>query len=94
MASRILYYLLILPISILPYPLLYIFSDFLYLVLYKLAGYRTKVVFNNVKNSFPEKDIKEQKEIMSKFYRHLCDLIVESIKGFTISEKQLKKRYP
>ena len=92
MASKILFYLIILPISILPYPVIYLLSDTLYFVLYKLVGYRTEVVLKNIKNSFPEKDAKEHKVIMSQFYRHLCDLIVESIKGFTISEKQLRKR--
>ena len=29
---------------------------------------------------------------MSDFYHHLCDIIIESLKGFTISEKDLKKR--
>lgn len=92
MASRILFYIIILPISILPYPVLYFLSDALYFILYKLLGYRTEVVLKNIKNSFPEKEDKEHKAIMSQFYRHLCDLILESIKGFTISEKQLRKR--
>ena len=92
MASKILFYLIILPISILPYPVIYLLSDLLYFILFKIVGYRTEVVFKNIKNSFPEKGAKEQKAIMAKFYRHLCDLIVESIKGFTISEKQLRKR--
>jgi len=47
---------------------------------------------NNLRNSFPDKNDKELKKIMSNYYRHLCDLIVESLKGFTISEKQIKKR--
>jgi len=92
MASKILFYLIILPISILPYPVIYLLSDLLYFILFKIVGYRTEVVLKNIKNSFPEKDAKEQKAIMAKFYKHLCDLIVESIKGFTISEKQLRKR--
>ncbi len=92
MANRILFYFIIIPISVLPYSLMYLLSDLLYLILYKVFGYRTKVVYNNIKNSFPDKDVKEHNDIMSKFYKHLCDLIVESIKGFTISEKQLKKR--
>jgi KDO2-lipid IV(A) lauroyltransferase len=35
---------------------------------------------------------KEQKEICRKFYKHFCDLILESIKTFTISDSQVKKR--
>jgi len=92
MGSKIAYYIFILPISILPYFLLYALSDFVYFVMFFLVGYRKKVVFQNIKNSFPEKTEKEHKQIMRKFYRHLCDLILESLKGFTISEKQVRKR--
>ena len=92
MITKIFYYLLILPISLLPYPLLYLFSDFLFLIMYRLIGYRKKVVFTNLKNSFPNKSDQELKAIMADFYRHLCDIIMESMKGFTISEKQLRKR--
>ena len=34
---------------------LYALSDFLYIVLYKWVGYRKKVVFENLRNSFPHK---------------------------------------
>ena len=60
--------------------------------MYKIIGYRKAVVFSNLKNSFPDKNQQEIKKIMSDFYRHLCDIIMESFKGFTISEKQLRKR--
>lgn len=92
MGSKIAYYIFILPISILPYFLLYALSDFVFLIMYYIVGYRKKVVFSNIKNSFPEKTEKEHKAIMRKFYRHLCDLILESLKGFSISEKQVRKR--
>ena len=92
MGSKLLYYLLILPISYLPFWILYGLSDFTYLVLYKLIGYRTKVVRSNLKNSFPELDQKEIKRIEAAFYRHLCDVIVEAIKAFTISEQAAEKR--
>ncbi len=93
MGSRILYYLVILPISIMPYPLLYLHSDFAFLMIYHVVGYRKKVVLKNIQNSFPEKSPEEHKKIMRKFYRHFCDLILESLKGFTISKKQLDKRF-
>jgi len=75
-----------------PFPLLYVFSDFLFFVMFRLVGYRRKVVFDNLKNSFPEKEEKELNEIEKKFFKHFCDLIVESIKGFTISEEEVLKR--
>lgn len=78
--------------SLLPFGVLYVISDILYLLLYYVAGYRKKVVVNNIKNSFPGLSMHEQNKIAKKFYRHLCDLIVESIKIFTISENEIHKR--
>ncbi len=92
MITKIFYYILILPLSLLPYPLLYLLSDIIFLIMYRVIGYRKEVVFTNLKNSFPNKSKQELKKIMSDFYRHLCDIIMESVKGFTISEKQLRKR--
>jgi len=92
MISRILYYIFVLPISLLPYPLLYFLSDLLFLILYRIIGYRKKVVLTNLSNSFPKKSYLELQDIMTAFYKHFCDIIMESIKSFTISEKQLRKR--
>lgn len=92
MITKIFYYIFLIPISLLPYRLLYLLSDLLYLVLYRILSYRRKVVFTNLRNSFPNKNERELKRIMSDFYHHFCDIVIESIKGFTISEKQLRKR--
>lgn len=90
--SALLYYLVIIPISLLPFPILYLFSDTLFLLIFHVIGYRKKVVLENLNNSFPELSEKERYAICKKFYKHLCDLIVESIKTFTISEKEVRKR--
>ena len=92
MGAALLYYLVIKPLSLLPMWFLHGISYFLYLIVYKLLGYRTKVVKSNLKGSFPEKSEKEIKKIMDSFYLHLCDLIVEAIKGFSISEQEVNKR--
>jgi KDO2-lipid IV(A) lauroyltransferase len=57
-----------------------------------MIGYRTKVVSTNLRNSFPGKSDAELKEIEKLFYSHLCDVIVESIKSFTISRREILKR--
>lgn len=80
-------------ISILPFRLLYAFSDFLYLFIFKIFGYRKKVVKENLTLVFPDKSKAEINAITNKFYHHLCDMIVESIKSMTISEDEMKKRY-
>ena len=67
-------------------------SNGLYYLFYYVIGYRKDVVLQNIKNSFPEKSAEEHREISKKFYRHFCDLILESLKAFTISEKEVRKR--
>lgn len=86
--TAVLYYLLLKPLSMLPLRVLFVLSDFLYLVAYKLVGYRTKVVRMNMTNSFPEKSPKEIQQLMNQFYSHFCDLIVESLKGFSMSREE------
>ena len=71
---------------------MYRISDFLYLLIYHLIGYRKSVVVNNISNSFPDKSPQEIKRIASLFYQHLCDLIVETIKMFSISKEELIRR--
>lgn len=79
-------------ISVLPFWLLYRLSDFVFVILYYLIGYRKKVVMTNLQNSFPEKSEAEIKRIQRKFYRYFCDLILETLKTLTISPKTLRKR--
>lgn len=80
-------------LSVLPMWVLHRLSDFLYLLIYHVFGYRKKVVRQNLKNSFPDKTDAELKTIEKGFYKHLCDLVVESLKGFTIREKQMRMRF-
>lgn len=90
--NALFYYGILIPISYLPYPVLYVLSDGLYILLFRIIGYRKAVVIKNIRNSFPEKSEKEQLQIVDAFYKHLCDLIVESIKVFSISENQIHQR--
>ncbi len=89
----ILVYPIIWLISILPCSILYLISDFFYILIYYIFGYRKKVVLDNLSLAFPEKELKELKKIRKKFYHHFIDIFVEMIKSFTISEKSLKRRY-
>ncbi|HZV71071.1 MAG TPA: lysophospholipid acyltransferase family protein [Saprospiraceae bacterium] len=87
--SAILYYLVLVPVSILPFPVLHIVSRVFYVILFYVAGYRKKVVIANIRNSFPDKTSIECAVIAKQFYKHLCDVLLESQKIFTISKKQL-----
>ncbi|WP_027124860.1 lysophospholipid acyltransferase family protein [Gelidibacter mesophilus] len=80
-------------ISILPFRLLYAFSDGIYIIIYNLLGYRKKVVQDNLRLVFPDKPESEINDITQKFYHHFCDMMVEAIKSLTISEKSMRKRF-
>lgn len=79
--------------SRLPMRILYIKSNFLYILMYYVIGYRKKIVLENIKLSFPEKSDAELKNISKKFFKHFTDIIMESMKAFSISKKQISKRY-
>jgi KDO2-lipid IV(A) lauroyltransferase len=80
-------------ITLLPLNILYIFSDILFLLLYYFPSYRRKIVAENLGNSFPEKSANEIARIERKFYRHLSDLFIETLKLTHLSNKELKKRF-
>jgi len=82
----------ILLMSILPMPVLYFISDLLFPVNYYLIRYRKKVVLENLRNSFPDKDEIQIRTLARKFYRHFGDILVETFKLITISPERLQKR--
>jgi Kdo2-lipid IVA lauroyltransferase/acyltransferase len=71
---------------------LYWISNALYFLLFYIIGYRKKVVYFNLKLSFPEKSEYELTIIQKEFFRHLADLIVESVKSFSISKEEILSR--
>ena len=80
-------------ISILPFSIIYLLSDILYIFFYYVFKYRKKVVYENLTRSFPEKSRNEIQAIARKFYKFLCDHILESVKMLTISEDTVRARF-
>lgn len=79
-------------ISLLPFCVLYGIADFIYLIIYKVAGYRVKVVRQNLRESFPDKSDKELKQIEKKFYHYLGDYVVETLKLMSMKKETMRKR--
>lgn len=79
-------------IALLPYRALYMISDCLYVLIYHLLKYRKRVVWNNLRESFPEKTDAEITAIMKKFYRFLTDYFLEAIKLLHVSDAEMKRR--
>jgi Kdo2-lipid IVA lauroyltransferase/acyltransferase len=78
-------------ISYLPFRILYGISDLFYLIINYILKYRKKVITDNLKHAFPEKTDAEIKSITRKYYRHFSDVFVETIKAYSMTEKQMNK---
>ena len=72
-----------------PHFILYGISDFTYVFLFYILKYRKKVVYQNLKNSFPEKSESEIKSIRKKFFHHLSDILIENIALIKMSKKRV-----
>jgi len=94
--STIIYYLT-LPflylVSYLPFRALYLLSDLIYLLVYRIFGYRKGVVTQNLERSFPEKSSSEIEDIRDDYYRYFCDLSLETLKTLSISPAGLNKHF-
>ncbi len=87
------YYIFVIPLSLLPLPALYLFTDLFFLLIITILPYRKKVIDQNLKRSFPDKSQQELNTIRRKFYRHFTNLLAEGIKNLTISKTSLKRRF-
>ena len=77
--------------TLLPLRIQYLLSDLLFVLNFLFIGYRKKVVYLNLRNSFPEKSNKDIRSITRKFYRHLFDQMIESIALMHMSPRKILK---
>lgn len=89
----IILYPLVWLISILPFRLLYIFSDGIYFFVYRIIGYRKSVVRRNIALALPHLSEEERIQIEKKFYSHMCDMFLEMIKTMNITQKEIDERF-
>jgi len=78
-------------LALLPLQLLYILSDFIYLIGYNIIGYRKKVVYENLRNAYPDKDEREIAGIARQFYRNFCEYLVETVNLIHSNEWNTRK---
>jgi len=79
-------------IARLPLGVLHGIASFVAFLLTHVVRYRRKVVLQNLRNAFPEKQEKEIRQIARSFYRHLADVGVETLKLKTMSDKEVLTR--
>ncbi|RYY69165.1 MAG: lipid A biosynthesis acyltransferase, partial [Chitinophagaceae bacterium] len=79
-------------ISLIPFFIIYRISDVIYFILFHIAGYRKKVVMDNLAIAFPDKSQEERVKIARQFYKNLVDTFLESIKMLSMSDATFAKR--
>jgi KDO2-lipid IV(A) lauroyltransferase len=94
---QLLVYILVFPIlwviSILPFRILYLLSDFVCFWVYKVFGYRKSTVRKNLALALPHLNSQERLVVEQKFYIHMCDMFMEMIKTMNISDTEINRRF-
>ena len=80
-------------VSIIPLRLLYVISDGIYFILRYIFAYRKKVIETNLRNAFPDYSDEKIAQLIKDVYRNLTDILVESVKGITMSVDEVNKRF-
>lgn len=78
--------------SVLPMRVHYILSDVIFFLVYRVAGYRRRIVRMNLTTAFPEKSEEEIRTVERAFYHWFCDYLVETVKLMTISADEMRRR--
>ena len=76
-----------------PFWAVYCLSDLVFVLIFYVFGYRKKVVISNINKAFPKLTQKDKDKIVYNFYKNFADILVEGIKGISLSEKEIVKRY-
>jgi Kdo2-lipid IVA lauroyltransferase/acyltransferase len=80
-------------LGIIPFFLLYPLSDLVSFVLYRIVGYRKNVVRDNLTRTFTQLDKKKLRRLERLSYKNLSDVLLEGIKGFTMTRNQILKHH-
>jgi KDO2-lipid IV(A) lauroyltransferase len=92
-AEYLAFRLSVLLFSVVPFSILYGISDFLAFLLFHGVRYRRKVTLQNLRSAFPDYSEKSIRRIAARSYRNLSDVLLESLKGFSMSKAAIRKRY-
>ena len=87
-----LFYGFVYALSLLPFCVLYLLSDLVFLLVFYVFRYRRKIVWKNLTTSFPQKGEQELRQVERRFYRWFCDTMFETFKLLSISNEKLLRR--
>ena len=93
LASYLFFRIMVFLFSITPFWLMYRLSDGLRFLFLRVLKYRFRVIKENLEHAFPEKSATEIEKLIGETYRNLCDILLEGIKGMSISDEEILRRY-
>lgn len=93
MFVRLLFYLILYPISILPLMVVYLLFLPFFVITNFILRYRHNVATKNLKQSFPDMSMRQIRKLRTANYYHLTLVAAEMLKMLTISRKNVIKRY-
>jgi KDO2-lipid IV(A) lauroyltransferase len=79
-------------LSRLPLPVLYLFSPLVYFVTYHMLGHRQHILFDNLRQCFPEKSEEEIVALTKQNFRNFSDVLIEMLKGISMSDEEIQRR--
>jgi KDO2-lipid IV(A) lauroyltransferase len=79
-------------LSRLPWWALYAFSSFLYFLAYYVARHRRTVIRDQLARVFPDMPEKDRIAIHKRFLRNFCDVLVETLKSFSMQPAEMIER--
>ena len=80
-------------ISLLPFPLIYLISDFVAFLLKNIFCYRKRVVYQNIKKTNLKLSTQQISSLVSEFYKHFSDVFFEMIKLDGMNKKQIAEKF-
>jgi KDO2-lipid IV(A) lauroyltransferase len=87
-----LFYFLLFTVSLLPMRVLYMISGGIYVIGYRVFGYREKVAIQNLSRSFPEMNYQEIQGVCQRFYRSFADYFVEILKTLSMHPSKASEK--
>ena len=80
-------------IGLLPFPVIYLISDFVSFLLKNIFCYRKRVVYQNIKKTNLKLSTQQISSLVSEFYTHFSDVFFEMIKLDGMNKKQIAERF-
>jgi KDO2-lipid IV(A) lauroyltransferase len=79
-------------LGLFPLSWIYRLSDLLWLIVFRVFGYRRKVIRSNLAQAFPEWSADQREEVAVRHERYFVDLLLETFVLLRLSPAELEKR--